>query len=642
MHFDSCPFQRLGRAMDNSNYSGEELLYELLAHDEEHISDKKKTESLVFLKELSGYNIHRLQLEPMKLKEENEHIMEDIQNLAFSNYKTFIRTAQCSREIYQDFSIIENKLDSLTSKIPEFSSKCESFTKNIQTINASRRMTNITLQKHNQLLEILEISQLMDTCVRNEYYDEALELAAYVKRLEKKFGTSISLIQQIVEDVKLSLQLMLKQLLQQLKTHIQFPQCLKVIGLIRRLDIFTESQLRIKFLQLRDTWLQKLLDNIPNEDPYHYVCKTIDENRVHLFDIITQYKALFSDDDLTMNFNMNNILLTKDSNCDSKLFNCWILDKVSRFLNTLRSALKVGVGNRLDSVLSQAMYFGLAFSRVGLDFRLLIVQIFEDSAFEQFELSVQNSNARFNELMQRFSFNDLLNDTATAMLFMNDASASVLLNKKNGINPPYGLLEFHPLAVYLNCLLQAFNDFRLCAPLNLVVKMRKLIEESLCRLADAISVFLKQNTFDSNEKELVNKFLKLFAYDLVPYVETCLGVLFPLQQLQKAYGVQQTDVEKLKSLTRLNENLIFKSVKHVLPAMPIIESVNHNTVDDKNTDAEVLTDNQQHEPLGVENGEQEAEQAKQIKYQNDDISANPENRNFDEPENVETQELNEN
>ena len=117
MHFDSCPFQHLGRAMDNSNYSGEELLYELLAHDEEHISDKKKTESLVFLKELSGYNIHRLQLEPMKLKEENEHIMEDIQNLAFSNYKTFIRTAQCSREIYQDFSIIENKLDSLTSKI---------------------------------------------------------------------------------------------------------------------------------------------------------------------------------------------------------------------------------------------------------------------------------------------------------------------------------------------------------------------------------------------------------------------------------------------------------------------------------------------------------------------------------------------
>ena len=149
------------------NYSGEDVLYEQLGNREDQMTfDKKKTESLLFLKELSGYNIHRLQLEPLRLKEENEHINEEIQNLAFSNYKTFIRTAECSREIYQDFSIIENKLDSLASKIPEFSSKCETFTKNIQAINASRRMTNITLQKHNQLLEILEISQLMDTCVR--------------------------------------------------------------------------------------------------------------------------------------------------------------------------------------------------------------------------------------------------------------------------------------------------------------------------------------------------------------------------------------------------------------------------------------------------------------------------------------------
>ena len=96
-----------------------------------------------------------------------------------------------------------------------------------------------------------------------------------MKRLEKKFAGQISLIQQIVDDVKLSLQLMLKQLLQQLKTNIQFPTCLKIIGLIRRLDIYTESQLRIKFLQLRDCWLQKLLDNIPKDDMYHYICKTI-------------------------------------------------------------------------------------------------------------------------------------------------------------------------------------------------------------------------------------------------------------------------------------------------------------------------------------------------------------------------------
>lgn len=66
--------------------------------------------------------------------------------------------------------------------------------KEAEEISSSRRMNTLTLNRHTEILEILEIPQLMDTCVRNSYYEEALELAAYVRRLEKKYS-SIPVIQ---------------------------------------------------------------------------------------------------------------------------------------------------------------------------------------------------------------------------------------------------------------------------------------------------------------------------------------------------------------------------------------------------------------------------------------------------------------
>lgn len=593
--------------------SGEEILYDLLFKDEEELNENKnkfagssttakhdsiestpnefyfsnKTTSLdrefSYLQEINSYHIDRLQAEPILLLESQQHIQEEIKNLAFSNYKTFIRTAQCSREIYSDFSIIESKLDQLITTLPEFGSLCESFTKNIQLINASRRTNNLTLQKHNQLLEILEISQLMDTCVRNEYYEEALDLASYVRRLKKKYSSNIPLIQKIVDDVNQSLNLMLKQLLQQLKTNIHFNQCLKIIGIIRRLDLFTESELRIKFLQLRDNWLQSLLQAIPHTDPYHHISKTIEENRIHLFDIITQYRALFSDDDLITSGSSSSpgsIILNpnKDLN-ESKLFYCWLQQKIKSFLLVLKKDLKLGVGNRLDSVLSQSMYFGLAFSRVGLDFRVLLVPIFEDAILEQFKTSINMANSKFEDSLVKLNWSDLNVESIKSISKLNAEIQATLTsgNYNNSIiNPPIQLLEFQPLAIYLNFVLQSFNELRLCAPISLFKKFSNQIKSSIRNLGSFIFDYYKKEklTFDKNENDLfINFFLFEFVYTLIPFLEKCIFILFPIEQLQKLYGVSQNDIEKLKHSLKLDSNEILEAIKDLIPPPPNIEDI---------------------------------------------------------------------
>ena len=51
-----------------------------------------------------------------------------------------------------------------------------------------RKLNSLALSKHTQLLEVLEIPQVMETCVRNNYYEEALDLSVHVRRMSKKHG----------------------------------------------------------------------------------------------------------------------------------------------------------------------------------------------------------------------------------------------------------------------------------------------------------------------------------------------------------------------------------------------------------------------------------------------------------------------
>ncbi|XP_029353344.1 conserved oligomeric Golgi complex subunit 8 isoform X1 [Echeneis naucrates] len=508
-----------------------------------------------YLSELSSFGLEKLIREPERLAEERAQILQQTRELAFSNYQTFIRTADCTEHIYRDFGRVESSVSRLLDKLPGFGEKCRGFMKEAEEIGGSRRMNSLTLNRHTEILEILEIPQLMDTCVRNGYYEEALELAAYVKRLERKHAT-LPVIQGIVREVRQSTQLMLNQLLQQLRSNSQLPVCLRVIGYLRRMDVFTEAELRVKFLQARGTWLHSILAAIPEDDAYFHITKTIEACRVHLFDIITQYRAIFSDEDPPVPPAGVQVAVNEGA-----IFHGWVVQKVAEFLETLERDLQRGVGGRLDSLLGQCMYFGLSFSRVGADFRGQLAPMFQRVAAETFRGAVQDAVDKFQEDMNLYTL-------ITLPSVLGGTIPPVPPSTQPGtLQPPMSLLDFQPLACFLNNILTAFNDLRLCCPIGLARDVTSCLQDALNKVTCQILVFhrAEESAFSSREKDLFVQFCCSYAEDLLPFLNRCLQVLFPPAQVALILGLPPAQLYKYDGLGNIDIATVLQPLDFVLP-----------------------------------------------------------------------------
>ncbi|XP_054009594.1 conserved oligomeric Golgi complex subunit 8 [Hylaeus anthracinus] len=506
---------------------------------------KENPEFYQYLSKLGGYDVDQLSKEPDHLNDEKTSVLQTTQELVFANYKTFVQTAESSREIFKQFNQTENRLDGLVQKIPQFVEKCQLFCDASKDINAHRRVNSLTLTRNAELLEVLEMPQLMESCLRSNQYNEALELSQYAHQLGTKHG-DIPIISSIVAEIENSWSGMVGQVVGSLRGDLPLPRCLQLVGLLRSMDAFTEPELRIKFLQARDSWLQSLLSAISKDDPNLHITKTIELSRIHLFNIITQYRAMFNDDEL--------IIPGRDPTVNEcAIFYHWLEEKISQFLTTLEQDLP-GVTS-IDSILDQCTYFGLSFGRVGADFTGRMSDIFVRVIGEKFESSIRKTTKKFEKDMESFT---LINKTYRTNIKINTTIKSEY--------PPEQLVEFYPLAEYCNGLISAFNEIRLCPPVALSVFCTLILQESLHSVAKSILIFYKQEqqAFATAERENMLKFTECLSEQLIPYVQYCIHVIFPPSQIAVHLGISE-NLLQTEGITYLNRDNILEPLTLLLP-----------------------------------------------------------------------------
>ncbi|GLJ36703.1 hypothetical protein SUGI_0738640 [Cryptomeria japonica] len=530
-----------------------------------------------YVSELLSYTLDRLHKEPELLRVDAERLKRQMQEVAVGHYRAFITAADALQSVGEEVSSIDKHLQSLISEAPKLSNGCNEFMDSAQQILEKRRLNHTLLANHNALLDLLEIPQLMDTCVRNGNYDEALDLEGFVSKLAT-MHPKLPVIQSLAADVKQTTQSMLSQLLQRLRSNIQLPECLRVIGYLRRLGVFNEQEMRLQFLRCREAWLMGIIDELDQGNVSEFLKRMADCHRVHLFDVVTQYRAIFADD-----------TSGNEENYDGGLLFSWAMHRITSHLNVLQIMLpKITEGAALANILDQCMYCAMSLGWVGLDFRGLLPALFEASMHNLFVRNMAATIENFQLVLDSHRWVPL-----PLVKFVNRGNTD---ETDDGMAPPDSLMEHPPLAMFVNGVLATLNELRYCAPINLKSVLALELVRTFQTISDYLVLYNRTRILRESESTLFLAMCRAFIEVACPYCIRCFSRSYP-------GGVNSTELNKslegvynLVGSTALSPSLSH-SILNETSGTQILPS-KHNSLDSRK---QALEDNLR-DPNVLENG----------------------------------------
>jgi len=336
-------------------------------------------------------------------------------------------------------------------------------------------------------------------------------------------------------------QQLLHQLLSRLQSNIQLPACLHVIGLLRRLGRHTDLELRQQFLQCRDSWLQASIDDsrgaaASSSGSYAHLCKFTDLIRMHMFEIVTQYRAIFLD--------FNSLQEDKASE-DGGLLYAWAHARLSHYLSVLCKGLpNLKEGNQIASVLDKAMYCGAYLGREGLDFRGSLSPPFEARVLALLQAGLSSAQASFESALQSHMMTPM--PPALKSRYEESSGASA-----PGLHPPSSLLDHPPLAVLCNKVSEVLNELRECAIASTRSRAHNAVASCLSLSCESLAMFWveQESSLDKAERNQVLSAMRCMVDALLPYISNC---------LQKVYGTAKPELKVSVVAACVQEQVAFE------------------------------------------------------------------------------------
>ncbi|UXI17174.1 6-pyruvoyl tetrahydrobiopterin synthase [Sarcoptes scabiei] len=500
------------------------------------ILDIKDIDGDIYAKALCTSGLSYVQNQSKQIEQKRNILIESKEKILFDNYDSFLRHSSISKEIIDDFQTIENSLLNLQQAIPDFKKNCDLFSCETGTISTKWDNISSMLAKYPSMIEFLEIPQLLNNCIRTYYYDDAIKICDFVAKIGTKHPIAAPIFESIINDVIDCKDTMVSQITKELSGNIQLPVCLKMVQYLRDLDKFTEDQLRIHFLNCRNSWFQSELNKELSMHQNHSLNQILlftELFRINIFDIVIQYQAIFSEiDDSTLFLPIQHedekVL---ENSVQSKIINSWLLIKIEQYLLLLKTNLEVCVSLKsnlnVEQIIENCFYFGLSMKKIGADFRPQLTILFNEFLKQRFIALIEKANARFT--------------SSLSMSLINDEIFAVINQDFNEIQ----LKDFPILINYQSDLFDSFNEIRHHVPLALVPKFTETLNNSFKTIADELQSYLKKHQFGMSGKEI--QIFQRFCHQiriLLPKIDDSFKKLCPLSLISQKLGVSLSEMSK--------------------------------------------------------------------------------------------------
>lgn len=268
----------------------------------EEREERLKSSYSLYLQFLSNVRIANLTKEMSNLKSQETKLSSSLEKLALDHYGGFVETSAVFARVHHQVTIITTKTDQLLGSLTTLKGALKGYQDVSDRLSEERATLARASAQHNAVLELLEIGQTIEACVKNRQHDDALRLFLFgdqaVRSLQARFAPSgspimVHLSRQISEQRRL----FEADLLLQLADDLQLPTAVKIVGFLRRLA-YTDSSaaLRHAFLASRSVFIYKLkrhVERIMETNTGQGLQEAADLLRTHICDVGTHYRALF-------------------------------------------------------------------------------------------------------------------------------------------------------------------------------------------------------------------------------------------------------------------------------------------------------------------------------------------------------------